>query len=171
MSYLSVHGLGNLTRDPEIKNAGTEKAVCNFAVAVNRRVAGEEKATFLECKAFGKTADNIAKFFGSGQRIIIASGELEEQRWEDKTTGAKRSKLVCIVARFDFPERASARDESVGDHGEAAARDNFRNDAPKPHADRDAREQRSAQKQAAPKQQEFGETRPLDTYGDEDVPF
>lgn len=164
MSFIKLTAFGTLTREPEIKNAGAENSVCGFAIASNRKVKGEEKATFLDCKAFGKTADNIAKFFGKGRRIII-DGELEEQRWEDKQTGAQRSKLVCLVRSFDFPEKAEPRED---DHGERAARENFRKESPTPapRSDRDKRETRSGEKQMT-----MPEARPLESYGEEDAPF
>lgn len=156
MSFIKLIAFGTITKDVEIKNSGAENSVCSFSIAANRKVKGEEKATFLDCKAFGKTADNIAKFFGKGRRIII-DGELEEQRWEDKQTGAQRSKLVCLVRSFDFPEKAVVESD---DHGARAARDAFVSGG---NADRGAREARSAQKQrSAPPPQDIG---------DEDVPF
>lgn len=170
MSFIQVTAFGNMCRDPEVKTTPSGVTVANFSIAANRKVKGEDKTTFLDCKAFEKNAENIGKFFAKGDRIILV-GELEQERWDDKTTGEKRSRMTLLVNRFDFPEKATARDDAGGDHGEAAARANFRNEAPAPRSDRDQREQRSAQKQAQARQTTIPETRPLESYGDEDVPF
>ena len=57
--------MGNLTRDPEFKNIGTTN-VCNFGIAINRVVKGGAKdTTFVDVSAFGKCAENIAKYLTS----------------------------------------------------------------------------------------------------------
>lgn len=98
--------MGNLTRDPELKHTGSNQAVANFSVAVNEKwtdKSGEkkERVAFIDCEAWGKTAENIAKFFQKGKPIIV-EGRLKQETWDDKATGAKRSKLVVTVDTFHF---------------------------------------------------------------------
>lgn len=141
MPFAQITALGALTRDPLAKNLGTEKAVVSGSIAINRKVKGEDKVTFIDFKAFGKTADNIAKFFSKGAPIIIM-GELEQERWDDKDTGEKRSKLTIIANRFDFAGGNKRSDES----------------APAP-TDDEGRPRRQPTAPSAP------------ASGDEDVPF
>ena len=59
--------MGNLTRDVELKYTANNLAIGKLGLAVNRRwksAEGEQKeeVTFIDCEAFGKTAENIAKF-------------------------------------------------------------------------------------------------------------
>lgn len=151
MSFINVIAHGNLCRDPETKATAAGMTVCAFSVASNRKVKGEERATFLDCKAFDKTAEQVAKNFRKGSRIIV-SGELEQERWEDKKTGEKRTRLVLLVRSFDFVEpRNSDRDNGSGNGG-----------AP---AEMDARERRSAARQ-----QDLGGVVPA-AHHDDDVPF
>ncbi len=98
--------MGNLTRDPEMKHTGSNNAVANFAVAVNEKwtdKSGEkkERVAFIDCEAWGKTAENIARFFTKGKPIIV-EGRLKQDTWDDKATGAKRSKLLVTVDTFHF---------------------------------------------------------------------
>lgn len=147
MSFINVIAHGNLCRDPETKATAAGMTVCAFSVASNRKVKGEERATFLDCKAFDKTAEHVAKNFRKGSRIIV-SGELEQERWEDKKTGEKRTRLVLLVRSFDFVEPRNSDRDNGG--------------AP---AEMDARERRSAARQ-----QDLGGVIPA-AHHDDDVPF
>jgi len=93
-------GMGNLTRDPEFKNVGTTN-VCNFGIALNRQTKNGKETTFINIEAWGKTAENITKYFTKGKPILI-EGRLKLDEWDDKTTHQKRSKLKVIAERFEF---------------------------------------------------------------------
>ena len=103
MSINKVIIMGNLTRDPDYKNVG-QTNLCNFGIAVNRKtkVNGQfkEETTFVDVTAWGKTAENIAKYFTKGKPILI-EGRLKLDEWAD-TQGQKRSKLKVIVEKFHF---------------------------------------------------------------------
>ena len=90
--------MGNLTRDPELKNIGSTN-VCNFGIAINRRTKDGEDTTFIEVSSFGKTADNIGKYFQKGKPILI-EGRLQLDQWNDN--GQQRSKLKVVAERFNF---------------------------------------------------------------------
>lgn len=97
---------GRLTRDPEIKMTPQGTAIAGFSVAVNRKWRDADKqereeVTFLDCEAWGKTADTIAKHFAKGKEIYV-EGRLKSESWEDKTSGQKRSKLKIVVESFQF---------------------------------------------------------------------
>lgn len=106
MAYAKAMILGNLTRDPEVRVAASSgKSICNFTIAVNRKIGSGENAreevSFFDCKAFEKTADNISKFFSKGKPIFIEARPVQES-WEDKETKAKRTKIVFVVSEFQF---------------------------------------------------------------------
>ncbi len=97
---------GNLTRDPEVKFTASNQAICNFGVATNRRwksPEGElkEEVTFVDCEAWGKTAEFIGKYFTKGRPIFI-EGRLKLDEWTDKATNQKRSKLRVTVDNAQF---------------------------------------------------------------------
>lgn len=98
--------MGNLTRDPEMKVVGQNQAsLCTFGIALNRKFIqnGEklEKTTFVDCEAWGKTADSIGQYFSKGSKILL-EGELEQDSWEDRETGTKRTRLKIRVNKFYF---------------------------------------------------------------------
>lgn len=98
--------MGNLTRDVEIRHTAGNTAVGKFGIAVNRRFTtadGEkrEEVMFVDCEAWGRTAENISRFFQKGRPIFI-EGRLKLDQWEDKETKAKRSRHVVVVEGFEF---------------------------------------------------------------------
>lgn len=104
-SYNKVLLMGNITRDIELKSIGSGNTVANIGLAVNRRYttqSGErrEEVTFVDCEAWGKTGENIAKFFSKGRPIFI-EGRLKLDQWEDKE-GKKHSRLRVVVESFEF---------------------------------------------------------------------
>lgn len=108
-SYNKVLLMGNITRDIEVRTLPSQSSVAQIGIAVNRKwrdsTSGElrEEVTFVDCEAFGKTAENIAKFFAKGKPIFI-EGRLKLDQWKDKTDGSNRSKLKVIVESFEFVE-------------------------------------------------------------------
>lgn len=72
--------MGRLTRDPEIRTAAGESGtvIARFTLAVNRRFRrdGEASADFINCVAFGKTAEFIEKYINKGRQICV-SGRIQ----------------------------------------------------------------------------------------------
>jgi single-strand DNA-binding protein len=105
-SFNQVILLGNLTRDPQLKYLPSQTAVAEFGLACNRKYKsanGEDKeeATFVECAAFGKTAEVIQQYCQKGRSLLV-QGRLKYDTWEDKQGGGKRSKLSVVVEQFQF---------------------------------------------------------------------
>jgi single-strand DNA-binding protein len=105
-SYNKVLLMGNLTRDPQLKYLPSQTPVVEFGVACNRKYklqSGEQKeeVTFVDCSAFGRTAEVINQYFTKGKPIFI-EGRLKYDQWEDKQGGGKRSKLSVHVDNFQF---------------------------------------------------------------------
>ncbi len=103
-SYNKVLLMGNLTRDVELRHTSGNQPVANIGLAVNRRwrtPEGEqrEEVTFVDCEAWGKTAENMSKFFSKGRPIFL-EGRLKLDQWEKD--GQKFSKLKVVVENFHF---------------------------------------------------------------------
>ena len=65
---------GRFTRDPEIKYTNDGTSIARFSIAVNRRFVKEgsdQKADFLNCIAFGKSAEFIEKYFSKGMKAAM----------------------------------------------------------------------------------------------------
>lgn len=122
-SFNMVILLGNLTRDPELKYTPKGTAVCKFGLAVNRvwtTEGGEKKeeVTFVDIDAFGRTAENIGQYMRKGRPIMV-HGRLKLDQWDDKQTGAKRSKLGVVAETVQF---LGSKDDNAGTGAPASPR-------------------------------------------------
>lgn len=101
---------GRLSKEPELKttNSGTE--VCNFTVAVDRRVKrGEEKKTdFIDCTAWGKSGAFVSTYFKKGDGITV-DGRLESRKWQDNSGNNRVSwGVTCDNIEFPFGKSGGA---------------------------------------------------------------
>lgn len=99
---------GNITKDPEFP---TEK-VGKFTVAVNSGFGDNEKTAFMDCVVFGKTKELAERLMSKGMPVIV-EGSIQQENWEDKTTGAKRSKISVICNRFYLTDRKASEDSET----------------------------------------------------------
>tara|TARA_A100000171_G_scaffold53094_1_gene76767 strand:+ start:7299 stop:7763 length:465 start_codon:yes stop_codon:yes gene_type:complete len=120
-SFNKVMLMGNLTRDVEIRHTGSNTAVGNFGIAVNRRYktqSGEqrEEVTFVDCEAWGRTAEVMSQYLSKGRSVFI-EGRLKLDQWEDKNGGGKRSKLSVVVENFQFVDSGQGGGNQGGGGG------------------------------------------------------
>jgi single-strand DNA-binding protein len=110
---------GRLARDPELRacNSGTE--VCNFTVAVDRRVKKdqEKQADFIDCTAWGKTGVFVNQYFRKGDGITI-EGRMESRKWVDKDGNNRISwGVTCDNVEFPLGKGKGASSGAVSDSG------------------------------------------------------
>ncbi len=96
---------GRITHDLEVKQTPNGNTVLNFNIAVDRSFVkqGEERqADFINCVAWGKTADFIGRFFYKGRSIAII-GNLRTRTYDDKN-GTKHyvTEVYVDEAQFTF---------------------------------------------------------------------
>jgi single-strand DNA-binding protein len=113
--------IGNLTRDVELRHTASNLAIAKIGLACNRRwrtPEGEqrEETMFIDCEAFGKTAEFVSQYFSKGKSILI-EGRLKLDQWEDKETKAKRSKHVVSIENVQFVESKGGGGGGGGDEG------------------------------------------------------
>jgi len=77
----------------------------------------------VDCTAFGRTAENISKFFTKGRPIFI-EGKLRFEQWEDRQSGQKRSKLKVVVDTWQFVD---SKDNVGGGEGGGRASSGYGN--------------------------------------------
>ncbi len=113
--------MGNLTRDPQLSYLPSQTAVVEFGIAVNRRWTGrdgekKEETCFVDCRAFGKIAENINKYLTKGRPLFV-EGRLSFDAWTAQD-GTKRSKHRVVVENFQFLGGPSgAAESSEADQG------------------------------------------------------
>lgn len=102
-----VELVGRLTRDPEVRYTQGENAsaIARFSVVVNRRFKngeGNYDADFINCVAFGKSAEFIEKYFRKGMAIGI-SGRIQTGNYTNKD-GVKVYTTDVVVEEAEFVE-------------------------------------------------------------------
>ncbi|MDP0493262.1 MAG: single-stranded DNA-binding protein [Fusobacterium sp. JB021] len=102
---------GRLTRDPELKYGQSGKAYSRFSIAVDRTFQRGE-ADFINCVAFGKTAELIGEYLRKGRKVGV-QGALQMNRYE--VNGEKRTSYDVVVSNIEFLESKSG----AGSHAPA----------------------------------------------------
>ena len=93
---------GRLTKDLEMaySKAGTPYLIFSIACNGIKKQDQDQKVSFFECKAWGKTADIMYKYLNKGSHILL-QGEVIQDRWNNKE-GEGRSKVYLYVQTVQF---------------------------------------------------------------------
>ena len=95
----TVHLLGRLTGDPELRQTPSGTSVASFSVAVNRM--GKDNGTdFISCVAWRESGESIARYFAKGKPIAVV-GRLRTESYKDKQ-GNNRNRTEVVVDRWEF---------------------------------------------------------------------
>jgi single-strand DNA-binding protein len=125
--------IGRLTRDPQLSYTPSQTAVVDFGLAVNRNWTGRdgesrEETCFVDCRAFGRQAENINKYLSKGRQLLV-EGRLTFDSWTAQD-GTKRSKHRITVESFQFlgapadaNQQQQSDDEQVSQAGERSGED------------------------------------------------
>jgi len=109
--------MGNLTRDIEVRHTSQNMAIAKMGLAVNRKFktqSGEqrEEVTYVDCDAFGRTAEVMAQYLRKGRPVFI-EGRLKLDQWQDQQ-GNNRSKLFVVVESFQFVDSGQGGSQGGG---------------------------------------------------------
>lgn len=96
--------MGNLTRDPELRQTPSGQSVVSFSLALNRAYkdqSGEwqEATDYIDIVAWGPLAERIAQYLTKGRRALV-QGRLQSRSWEQD--GQKRTKVEVLANDVTF---------------------------------------------------------------------
>lgn len=96
--------MGNLTRDPELRQTPNGQNVCSFSLALNRSykdASGEwqEATDYIDIVAWGPLAERVSQYLTKGRRCLV-QGRLQSRSWEQD--GVKRSKVEVLANDVTF---------------------------------------------------------------------
>ena len=91
-------GIGNITRNLELKYTTTNKAIIETNIAIKRGFTDE--TDFINIQVWGKQAENLAKYCGKGSKIAI-DGELRIDSFDGRD-GKKVYKTYILVGSVEF---------------------------------------------------------------------
>ena len=111
MSLNRVQLIGNLTRDPEVRNTMSGGTVVNFSVATSRRWTGkdgqpQEQTEFHNIVVFGKLADICAQYLKKGSKVYV-DGRLQTRSWEGDD-GVKRYRTEIVLENMIMLDKKGA---------------------------------------------------------------
>lgn len=102
---------GRICQDIELKYSKNNTAICRFSIAVNRQYQNQDKKVdYFNLVAFGKTAENIEKYFGKGSRIVVRCHAQQEEY--TNRDGNKVNSVSFIVDEFRFVDTKAERSET-----------------------------------------------------------
>lgn len=99
--------IGNLTADPDVRQTPRGNTVAELRLAVNRVSSGpnegerREETTFLDVTCWGRTAEIAGQYLAKGRPVFI-EGRLQQDTWEDKQTGQRRSKIRIVAENMQL---------------------------------------------------------------------
>lgn len=113
--------IGNLTADPEVRTTPRGTPLTELRLAVNRVSSGagegerREETTFLDVTCWGRTAEIAAQYLAKGRPVFI-EGRLQQDTWEDKQTGQRRSRIRIVAENMQL--LGSAGGQQGGSYGQ-----------------------------------------------------
>lgn len=115
---------GRMVRDPELRRTNSGKAVTSFTLACDRdfknQQTGEKEVDFIECVAWGGTAEMVEKYFHKGQ-MAVATGRLQLRDWTDKNGQKRRTAEILVNSIYFCGNKESGTQASSGaDNGYSA---------------------------------------------------
>lgn len=104
--------MGNLTRDPELRDANGQDVV-GFSIALNRSYKDkndewQEATDYIDITAWGNLAQQVSSNVTQGSRVLV-SGRLQSRSWEQE--GVKRNKVEVLATDVTFLDRDTTETE------------------------------------------------------------
>lgn len=94
------YGIGRCTKDPEVRYAAqTQKAIARFTLAIDEGYGENKKTNFINCVAFGKTAEACEKFTGKGLRVAV-EGHIQTGSYEKDGGKVYTTDIICDKVEF-----------------------------------------------------------------------
>jgi single-strand DNA-binding protein len=105
--------MGRLTKDVDLRTTASGKNVADFTLAVDK-LGKEEGADFFDVTAWEKLADLMQQYTSKGSKVLVM-GRMQQQTWEDKESGKKRSKVVVTANDVTFldPKQSGGQTQDV----------------------------------------------------------
>ena len=103
--------LGRLTKDPEERTTPSGKTIVSFGLAVDRATQDGE-ADFFNINAWEKLGELVKRYLSKGRRVLV-QGRLRQDRWDDKETGKKQSRIEITATDVTFLDGPAGNDEST----------------------------------------------------------
>lgn len=183
--------IGNLTADPEVRPTQSGVALTELRLAVNRVLSGRndgerrEETTFLDVTCWNRTAEVAAQYLAKGRSVYI-EGRLQQDTWEDKQTGQRRSRIRVVAENLQILDRREGgapqggngggyqqRSNNYGNGGGYQQRNNNYGNGGGNYGNGGGYQQQAPAPQPAPQQPrpQAQPPAPMPNEGEDDIPF
>lgn len=102
---------GRLTADVELKTSSSGKSYSRFSLAVDR-LGKDAGADFINCTAFGRTAEVISQYTRKGDKIVV-SGRIQTGSYE--RDGRKVGTFDVVVDEVELPPKRKEETKKADD--------------------------------------------------------
>ena len=110
--------MGRLTRDPEVRysQGDNASAVARYTLAVDRRFKrdGEQSTDFINCVAFGRTAEFAERYLRQGTKMVV-TGRIQTGSYTNRD-GVKVYTTDVVVEEQEFAESKAASGSSSSNY-------------------------------------------------------
>ena len=119
----SLHIIGRLVRDPELRTTPSGATVCSFTVAVNRRRTQNNQqpdADFFRVSAWNKLGENCSKYLAKGRKVsVVGAVSVNTYQSQDGKTHASlnvmANEIEFLSSRNDASSASSQEEAPVID--------------------------------------------------------
>lgn len=93
------NGIGNITKDLELRSTTSGKSVCEFSIAINEGYGDSQITTFVNIVVWGAQAENIVKYCSKGSKVGV-SGYLRIDKYQ--VNNENRYKTYILANHVEF---------------------------------------------------------------------
>ena len=93
-----INLVGTIGKDPEVREIGSDKKVCNFTLATNEYFKGEQTTTWHNCVAWNSLTDIVGKS-KKGDKVAI-TGKIRYDTYEKD--GVKQTATKIEVQHYEY---------------------------------------------------------------------
>jgi len=121
MNLNKVFILGNLTRDPELRQTPSGQNVATFSIATNRAWTDrsgvkQTQVEFHNVVLWGRLAEIAHQYLAKG-RLVFIEGRMNTRAWQDQQTGQKRSRTEIVAENMQLGPRPAVPVPNLSPYG------------------------------------------------------
>ena len=95
----SWNGIGNITKDLELRSTTSGKNVCEFSIAINDGYGDNQRTTYVTIVVWGTQAENIVKYCSKGSKVGV-SESLKIDKYQ--VNNENRYKTYILANHVEF---------------------------------------------------------------------
>lgn len=120
--------VGNLGKDPEVRQISPNQTVCQFPIAtgetwIDKSGQKQERTEWHRIVVWGKMAEVCGKYLAKGRQVYI-EGRLQTRSWEDQQ-GQKKYTTEIVATTVQFLGGASGERSAGANYGAGASSSSF----------------------------------------------